>query len=74
MKVWCPGSSAESGSRVALQAENIEVARLNKVRIWGAMRRVARLTALGLDRLVLKDEGALLVHMARETDSIPRRG
>lgn len=38
------------------------------------MRRVARFTALGLDGLVLENEWSLLVHMACEADSIPRRG
>ncbi len=58
---------------MALQAEDIKVAGLKQVRIWGAMRRMARFTAFRLDRLVFEDEGALLVGVAREADGIPRR-
>ena len=73
MEIRCPRSVAEGGARMALQAEDIEVAGLEQVRIGRAMRRMACFAAFCLDRLVLEDEGSLLVGVAREADSIPRR-
>ena len=57
---------------MALQAEDVEVAGLEQMWIGGAMRRMARLAALWLVRLMFENEGALLVGVAREADSIPR--
>lgn len=58
---------------MALQAENVEIARLNKMRIRGSMRRMTRLAAFCLYRLMFENEGSLLVGVACEADSIPRR-
>ncbi len=38
VKIRSPGRRAESGGRVALQAENIEITRLDQMRIRRSMR------------------------------------
>lgn len=58
---------------MALQAEDIEVAGLEQVRIGGAVRRMTRFAAFCLDGVMFENEGPLLVGVAREADSIPRR-
>ena len=73
MEIWCSRSSAESGSRMTLQAENVQVAGFEQARVWGTVRRMAGYATLCFDRLVLEDERSLLVHVACETNRIPRR-
>ncbi len=72
MEVGGAGSTAESRACVALQAEYVEIAGFQQVRIRGSMRSMARFAAFRLDRLMLKNEWSLQVRVARETDSIPR--
>lgn len=72
MEIRGPRSVAERGARVALQAEDIEVAGLEKMWIGGAVRRMTRFAAFRLDRLVLENEGSLLVGVARKANGIPR--
>ena len=56
---------------MALQAKDIQVARLEKMRIGRAMRRMARFAAFCLAPWMFEDEWSLLVHVAREADGIP---
>ena len=63
---------AERRSRVALQAKQVDVAELQHVRIRPAMRQVARLASIHLDRRMLEYERALLVDVALEADRILR--
>lgn len=58
---------------MALQAEHIEVAGLEQVRIRRSMWRMARFAAFCLDRLMFENEGPLLVGVAGKADRIPRR-
>jgi len=65
--------SAEARLRVALQAKHVHIAHLQHVRVRPAVRRVARLASLHLDRLMFEHERPLLVRVALETDHILRR-
>jgi len=58
---------------VALQAKDIQVARLEKMRIGRAMRRMARFAAFCLAPWMFEDEWSLLVHVARVADGVSRR-
>lgn len=57
---------------MAFQAEDVEIAGLEQTRIGRAMRRVARFAAFRLDHWMFENERPLLVHVACETDGIPR--
>ena len=74
MEVRRPRGIAERRTRMALQTKNIEIARLEQMRIGGAMWGVARFAAFCLDWLMLEDERPLLIHVAGEANGIPRRG
>ena len=65
-----PGSIAEGGSRVALQAQHVHVAEFQHVRIWRTVSHMARGAALRLYGCVLKDKWAVLVHVALKADRI----
>lgn len=68
------GRAAEARSRVALQAEQIHIAKLEHVWIGAAMNHVTRYAAVHLDRRVLVDKRALLVGVAFEADGVLRGG
>ena len=72
MKIWRSRSSAEGGSRMALQAENVQVAGLDQAGIGRTMWGMAGHAAFGLYWLVLENEWSLLIDVAVEADSIPR--
>ena len=59
---------------MALQAEQVDVAHLQHVRIRPAVDQVACLTAIRLHRLVLENKRPLLVGVALEADFALRRG
>ena len=61
----------ERGARVALQAEQVDVAVLQHVRIGPSMRNVAARAPFHPDGSVLKHEWPLLVGMALEADDVP---
>lgn len=63
----------ERRSRVALQAEQIDVADFQHVRIRPAMRQMAGLASLDFHRGVFEHKRTLLVRMALEADGILRR-
>lgn len=68
-------SAAEARSRVALQAELIDIGEFQEMRIGGAMGRVAIRATFRLHRLVLIYERPLLVLMTLEADLVLcRRG
>ena len=67
-----PRRGAEAGGRVALQAQQIDVAELQHVGIRSAVRQVARLATIDLDRRMLEDKRALLINVAFEADRILR--
>jgi len=58
---------------VALQAEQVDVADPQHVRIGAAVGNMAGRASFDFHRLVLEDEWSLLIGMAREADSILRR-
>jgi|SRR5580658_977964 hypothetical protein len=66
--------SAESRRRMALQAQQVDIAYLQHVRVWPAMRDVAGLAAFELYCFVLEHEWTLFVDMARKADNVLRRG
>ena len=72
MKIRRSRGSAECGSGVALQADDVQVAGFDQTRIWRAMGRMAGHATLGFDRLVLKNKGSLFVRMAGVADLISR--
>ena len=59
--------------RVARQAQEIHIARLQHVRVRPAVRRVTRNAAFGLHRLVLVHERPLLVLVALVANRALRR-
>lgn len=67
-----PRRTAETGSRVALQAEQIDVAHLQHVCVRTAVNHVARLAPVGFHWNVLVHKGALLVDVALKADHILR--
>ena len=72
------GRSARCGTecrvRVALEAEQIDGAQTEHVRVWSAVRDVAGLAALRLDGIVLENERALLIRVALKADGVLLRG
>ena len=60
------------GSRVTLQAQNVQVAGPDQTRIRRSMWRVAGYATLGLDRQMFEDEWALFIGVAGVADRIPR--
>src|SRR5260370_21610088 len=64
---------AKTGLRVALQAEQVDVAQPEHVGIRTTVHQVAGLAAVYFYRLVFKHEGTLLVGVALEADRILRR-
>ena len=59
---------------MALQAQQVDVAELQHVGIRSAVRQVARLASIDLDRRMLEDKRTLLINVAFEADRILRRG
>ena len=57
---------------MALQAKNVQVAGFEQTRIRRTMRRVAALTTLRLNPLVLEDKRPLFVCVACEANRVPR--
>src|ERR1700723_305918 len=55
-----PRRPAEAGRRVALQAEQFDFAKIQHVRIWSAVRHMARLASIDLYGLLLKTNGPCL--------------
>lgn len=74
MEIWRARRSAESRASMALQTKDIEVARLEQMRIGRAMWRMARFAAFCLDCWMLENERSLLVHVTRKADGVPRCG
>ena len=74
MKIWRPGSRVECRPGMALQAQDIQVARLQQPRVRGAMRHVARHASFRPSSLVFKNKWPLLVHVTSEANSVPRCG
>ena len=66
--------AAETGLRMALQAQQIHIAYFQHVRVGPAVGNVARLATLELYGFVLEHEWTLLVDMARKADNVLRRG
>ena len=62
---------AETGLRVALQAEQVDVAVLQHVSICPTVRDMAGRASFQLHGTVWEHEGSLLVLVALETDGIP---
>lgn len=60
-------------SGMALQAQQIDVAQFEQVRIGRSVRGVTGLAALDLHDFMLKDEWSLLVGMALEANRVLRR-
>ena len=58
---------------MALQAQQVDVAQLQHVRIRPAVRHMARLASVDLHRLVFENKRPLLVRVAREADRVLRR-
>jgi len=65
---------AEAGRRVALQAQQVDVAQFQHVGIWSTVSQMARLASIGLYRLMLENKWPLLVRVTLEADRILRRG
>lgn len=65
---------AKAGLRVTLQAEQVDIAQFQHVRIRPAMHQVAGLTTIYLHRLVFEDEWPLLVGVALEANLVLARG
>jgi hypothetical protein len=59
---------------VALQAEQVDVAQFQHMRIWAAVHQMAGLATIDLYRLVFEYKRSLLVGVALEADRILRRG
>jgi len=59
---------------VALQAQQVDVAELQHVRIWSTVGQMARLASIHLDGRVFEHKRPLLVDMALEADRILRGG
>ena len=57
-----------------MQAKQIDVTQLEHVRIRSAVGQMAGLAPIDFDRLMLEDEGALLVNVALEADCVLRGG
>ena len=55
---------------MALQAEQVDVAQFQHVRIWPAVRQMARLASIDLYGLVLENKRPLLVRVALEADRV----
>jgi hypothetical protein len=64
------GRSAEARLRVALQAQQVDVAQFQHVRIWAAVRQMARLASIRLHRLVLEYKWPLLIRVALEANRV----
>ena len=62
--------AAKTGSRVALQAKQVDVAELQHVGIRSTVSQMARLASLDLYRGVLVDKRPLLVRVALKADRI----
>lgn len=67
---WGAWRGTEGRIRVALEAEQIDRAQSQHVRVWSAVQHMARLAALGLDGVVLENEGTLLIRVALKTDGV----
>jgi hypothetical protein len=55
---------------VALQAQQVDVAQLQHVRIWSAVHQMAGLAPINLYRLMLEYKRSLLVRVAREANRV----
>jgi hypothetical protein len=55
---------------VALQAQQVDVAQFQHVRIWSAVHQMAGLAPINLYRLMLEYKRSLLVRVAREANRI----
>lgn len=58
---------------MALQAEQVDVAHLEHVRVRSSMDVVAGFATIRFDGRVFIDKGSLFVHVAFEADSVLRR-
>jgi len=72
VKRRCSGRAAESGRRMALQAQHVNVAEFQQVRIRGTVHDMARRASLGFHRSMLEYEWPLLIGVAGEADHILR--
>ncbi len=71
---WGARRGTECRVRVALEAEQVDGAQTQHVRVWSAVGNVAGLAALRLDGIVLENEGALLIRVALKADGVLLRG
>ena len=62
--------SAKARRGVALQAEQVDVAQFQHVRIWSAVHQMAGLATINLHRLMFEYKRSLLVRVAREANRI----
>jgi hypothetical protein len=62
--------SAKARRGVALQAQQVDVAQFQHVRIWSAVHQMAGLATINLYRLVLEYKRSLLVRVAREANRV----
>ena len=62
--------SAKARRGVALQAEQVDVAQFQHVRIWSAVHQMAGLATIHLYRLVFEYKRSLLVRVASEANRI----
>jgi hypothetical protein len=70
MKRRCAWCAAEARLRVALQAEQVNIAQLQHVRIGSTVDAMASLAPVHLNRRVLVDEWPLFVGVALKADCI----
>ena len=74
VKRWHARCTAKTRRRVTLQAQQVDVAQFQHVRIWSAVRQMARLASFHLHRGMLVHKRPLLVRVAFKTNRILRRG
>src|SRR6202035_5538906 len=67
-----PRRAAETRRRVALQAQQVDVAQLQHVRIRPAVHHMARLASVDLHRLVFENKRPLLVRVTRKANRVLR--
>ena len=65
-------SATETRRRVALQAEQVDVADFQHVRVWPAVNHVAGSAPVDLDRRMLVHKRPLLIRVALEADGVLR--
>lgn len=64
--------SAKAGRRMALQAEQVDVAQFQHMGIWSTVHQMAGLTSIDLYGLVLERKRPLLVRVALKANCILR--